>query len=106
VSYERLGDVSRALGDAPKAQWYFEQRLVIARRLSETAEENADYARDLSISYERMALLVEDCSDPLLARSWWLRTYDVLSEMRDRGLFLSPEDQAYLHELKETLSPK
>ena len=54
VSYERMGDLFRALGDGEQAREYYERALEVSQRLADSAPENADYARDLSVSYDRM----------------------------------------------------
>ena len=54
VSYSKMGDLFRALGDGKQAREYYERALEVRQRLADSAPENADYARDLSVSYERM----------------------------------------------------
>jgi tetratricopeptide (TPR) repeat protein len=131
VSYGRLGNALRAMGDAAAARRYFEEALVIAERLVDAAPENADYARWLWLSYTTMAVLPEPKTNHPGARSWWgrvydllmgigaLRTgrrsdlvpgqiwrrraYDVLSGMKRRGLFVSPEDEDFLRQLEMIL---
>jgi tetratricopeptide (TPR) repeat protein len=55
VSYERLGDLQRALGHGEQALELFTQSLEIAQRLAGAEPDRADYQRDLSISYNRLA---------------------------------------------------
>jgi hypothetical protein len=101
--------------------------LEISKRLYEAAPENADYTRDLWVSYWRMADLAEKYprerggrswwrraaallagrqgvpprqeTGPEEAQIWWRRAYDVLAGMKRRGLFLSPEDKSILEQL-------
>jgi len=56
VSYERMGDLFRALGDGVRAREFYEKALEVSERLAAGAPENADYARDLAVSYHRMGL--------------------------------------------------
>ena len=114
-------------GDPSSARRYYEDGLTIAQRLADAAPENADYARDLWVSYWRMANLAEEhpeerggrswwrrAADALVGRQairpraqadpgesqiWWRRAYDVLSGMKRRGVFLSPEDEGFLEQL-------
>ena len=53
VSYDQMGDLFRALGDGKQAREYYERALEVSQRLADSAPENADYARDLSVSYEQ-----------------------------------------------------
>jgi len=34
------------------------------------------------------------------ARTWWRRAYDVLSGMKQRGLFVSAQDEGFLAQLR------
>ncbi len=82
---------------------YYDDAVAIRRRLSESAPENADYARDLWVSYWRMADMAERESDQVSAESWWRHTHDLLLGMKRRGLFVSAEDEGYLRQLEENL---
>ena len=162
-------------GDPAAARRYYEDGLTIAKRLADAAPENADYARDLSVSYNKLGDLAMSGGDPAAARRyyedgltigsgwptrpprtpttpatcgcrtggwriwprnipkreavgrggagrpmpcrddrpfgparrptrvsaqiWWRRAYDVLSGMKRRGVFLSPEDEGFLDQL-------
>lgn len=68
-----------------------------------SAPENADYARDLSVSCWRMGSIEEDAGDEVAARGWRQRAHDILQGMVDRGLFVSDEDHGFLNELKQML---
>ena len=99
-----MGDLFRALGDGTQARAFYEKALEIAERLAENAPENADYARDLWVSYWRMASLEEDVGDQANALRWWQRAHDILQGMVDRGLHVSPEDHGFLQQIKIKLS--
>ncbi|MFN7795292.1 MAG: TIR domain-containing protein [Planctomycetota bacterium] len=104
VSYERLGDLSLALGDASKAGEYYQKALDVRLRLSKAAPENADYARDLWVSYWRCASHCESTGDPSAASSWWQLAYNTLQKMVDKGLFVSGEDLQYLDAIRAKLN--
>jgi hypothetical protein len=78
--------------------------LDIAERLSKAAPENADYARDLWVSYSRLASHCESTGDPSAASSWWQLAYNTLQKMVDKGLFVSGEDLQYLDAIREKLN--
>ncbi len=54
VSYNKMGDLYRALGQGADAAAMYQASLDIRRRLTEAEPDRADYQRDLSVSYERM----------------------------------------------------
>ena len=86
-------------GDPAAARRYYEDDLTIRKRLAGAAPENADYACDLWVSYWRMAALAENSSSRDEALPWWRCVYDVLSGMKRKGVFLSPEDEGFLDQL-------
>ena len=100
VSYERMGDLFRALGNGVQAREFYEKALEVRERLSESAPENADYARDLFVSCFRMASIEEDAQDPIRALGWWRRAHDILQSIVDRGLHISSEDLGFLQQIK------
>ena len=71
VSYERMGDLFRALGDGVEARKFYEQALEVRQRLSASAPENADYASDLSVSYNKMGDLFRALGDGVEARKFY-----------------------------------
>ncbi|MFM8264213.1 MAG: hypothetical protein ACKN9S_18180, partial [Pirellula sp.] len=104
VSYERLGDLSRALGEASKAGEYYQKALEVSQRLSKAAPENADYARDLWVSYWRLASHCESTGNPTAASRWWQLAHNTLQGMLDKGLFVSREDLQYLEQIRGKLN--
>ena len=95
-----MGDLFRALGNGVQAREFYEKALEVRERLSESAPENADYARDLSVSCVRMAIIEEDAQDPVRALGWWRRAHDILQSIVDRGLHISSEDLGFLQQIK------
>ena len=58
-------------GDPAAARRYYEDGLTIAKRLADAAPENADYARDLSVSYNKLGDLARSGGDPAAARRYY-----------------------------------
>ncbi|MBK8280223.1 MAG: tetratricopeptide repeat protein [Saprospiraceae bacterium] len=59
ISYDRIGDIYKALGDTKSALTSYESSLKIAEELRKRNPDSADYARDLSISYDRMGIFIK-----------------------------------------------
>ena len=57
VSYDRMGDIYRALGEGEKARQAFLQSLQISERLATAEPDRADYRIDLSLSLIRVGLV-------------------------------------------------
>ena len=55
-------------GDPAAARRYYEDGLTIRKRLADAAPDNADYARDLSVSYNKLGDLAMSGGDPAAAR--------------------------------------
>ncbi|MEO1246752.1 MAG: tetratricopeptide repeat protein, partial [Pseudomonadota bacterium] len=60
VSYNKMGDLYRDLGQGEAARKAFQNALEIAERLARAEPDRADYQRDLSISYNKMGDLYRD----------------------------------------------
>ena len=54
ISYERVGDLYRALGQGEAARDAFAKALAITETLARNEPDRADYQRDLSVSYNKM----------------------------------------------------
>jgi tetratricopeptide (TPR) repeat protein len=57
VSYNKMGDLYRALGQGESARTSYQRALEIIERLSLSEPDRADYQRDLSVSYNKMGQL-------------------------------------------------
>jgi hypothetical protein len=127
ISYNKLGDLARSGGDPASARRYYQDGLEIRKRLFDAAPENADYARDLWVSYWKLADLADKHpeerggrswwrpaadvvpgrqsippraeAEPDDAHIWWRRAYDVLVGMKQKGMFVSPEDEGFLEQI-------
>jgi hypothetical protein len=75
VSYSKLGDLMRALGQGEEARRLYALDLEIAERLAAAEPDRADYQRDLSVSQERVAILQQDPKEAatLLSRAASIR---------------------------------
>ena len=82
-------------GDPAAARRYYEDGLTIRKRLADAAPENADYARDLSISYKRLGNLAMSGGDPAAAR----RFYEDGLTIRKRLADAAPENADYARDL-------
>ncbi|WP_246277671.1 tetratricopeptide repeat protein [Phytohabitans rumicis] len=63
ISYERLGDLSQAVGDTEQAERFYRDSLAIRERFAQADPGNAEAQRDLGISYERLGLLSQAVGD-------------------------------------------
>jgi tetratricopeptide (TPR) repeat protein len=99
VSHDRIGDVLSAQGDLTAALAAYRASLEIRARLAAADPGNAGWQRDLWVSYWRMASMTEQTGSGD-ARQWWRKAYDVLSGMKQRGLFVSAQDEQFLSQLR------
>ena len=58
ISYKRLGDLMRAVGNLPEAERFYRDGLAIAERLAAAEPSNAEAQRDRSVSYNRLGDLM------------------------------------------------
>ena len=76
---------------------YYEDGLKIAKRLADAAPENADYARDLSISYNRLGDLARSGGDPAAARRYYEDGLKIAKRLSDAA----PENADYARDLRQ-----
>ena len=100
VSHDRVGDVLLAQGDAAGALGEYRASLAIAERLAAQDPTNADWQRNLWVSYWRMAVLAEKSGRADEAKTHWRKAHDTLAGMKRRGLFVSPQDEGFLPQLR------
>jgi hypothetical protein len=81
----------------------FSRKQQIIERLADADPSNADWQRDLWVSYLRMAYMLER-SGKKEAIDWWRRAHAVLSSMKQRGLFISPSDEKLLDIIRRKCS--
>ncbi|MBL8458684.1 MAG: tetratricopeptide repeat protein, partial [Zoogloea sp.] len=73
VSYNKLGDLMKALGNGDDAQRYFLQALNIAEKLARAEPQRADYQRDLSVSYNKLGDLMKALGNGDDAQRYYLQ---------------------------------
>jgi tetratricopeptide (TPR) repeat protein len=99
ISMSKLGDVLRAQGDAIGSLSHYRASLEICQRLAEADPTSAETRRDLWVSCWRIAEACEALGQADEAAAWWLRAYETLHELANRGTPLSSEDQEFLARL-------
>lgn len=77
VSYERVGDLYRALGQGDQAREYCLKSLEIRERLARAEPERVDYQRNLPVSYERVGDLYQDLGQSEQAREYYLKSLKI-----------------------------
>ena len=95
VSYERLGDLLRALGQGETARGYYEKDLAIAERLAGAEPDRADYQRDLSVSYNKLGDLLRALGQGETARGY----YEESLAIRERLAGAEPDRADYQRDL-------
>ncbi len=95
VSYSKMGDLQRALGEGEAARQFYEKALEIAERLVAQEPGRADYLRDLSVSYERMGDLQRALGEGEAARQF----YEKALEIAERLVAQEPGRADYLRDL-------
>jgi tetratricopeptide (TPR) repeat protein len=95
-----MGDLHRGLGHGEQALEFHQKAFEIRDELYRRNPNSADFARDLWVSYCRMAQ-IEEHTGGGKALDCWRKAYAAISEMKQRGILL-PTDEQYL----ETLAAK
>lgn len=94
------GDLARVRTTLANARRDYEESHRMAQRLAAGDPSNTEWQRDLYVSYWRMADLAERQNNPREARTYWKQAFDVLSDIDQQGLHLSPEDRQLLETLR------
>ncbi len=71
VSYNKLGNLLRGLGQGAEARKFFEKALAIAERLARQEPDRADFQRDLSVSYNKLGDLLLGLGEGAEAREFY-----------------------------------
>jgi len=95
VSYNKVGDLYRDLGQGEQARQFYLKDLAIAERLAQAEPDRADYQRDLCVSLWRIGIL--ENSPVRLGRA-----LEILQSLQQTGRML-PGDQPFLKQLQESL---
>jgi hypothetical protein len=78
----------------------YQASLTIGEELRCRAPDSADYARDLWISYWRMADINEKVGNNS-SKYWWHKSFQTLNNMKMSESFISKEDEKYLKFLRK-----
>jgi tetratricopeptide (TPR) repeat protein len=85
VSYDRIGDIYKALGDTKSALTSYESSLKIREELRKRNPESVDYSRGLSVSYERIGDIYTDLGDTKSALTSFESLLKIREELRKRN---------------------
>jgi len=99
VSYNKMGDLYRALGQGEGARQMYLKDLEIAERLAKAEPDRADYQRDLSVSYNRMGDLYRALGQGEGAR----QAYQGALEIAERLAKAEPDRADYQRDLVVSL---
>src|SRR5205085_544883 len=102
VSLNKLGDLAVAQGGLPAAARPCNASPKIVGRPAEADPANAAWQRDLWVSYWRLGTITEQQRGGN-AGEWWRKAHDVLASMKRKGLFVSPQDEQVLVQLRNKL---
>ena len=105
LSHSRLGEVQQAQGDLAGALASFRKYLEITERLARQDPSNAQWQRDVWVSYWKIADALEKNGDGS-SGDWWQKALTQLSEMKGRGLFVSPRDERFAEFLRQKAMKK
>ncbi len=97
VSLERIGDVRRDQGKLAEAFEAYTRGMEIAERLAQADPSNADWARDVVVSYWKLARV-----DTENAVAHWREVVARLGAMREAGI-LRPVDEGLIADAEEKL---
>ncbi len=100
VSFERIGDLQRDLGNGDQAQQFFSKALEIRERLVRQEPSRADYLRDLSVSYNKMGDLQRALGNGDQAQQFFSKAL----EIAERLVHQEPSRADYLTDLVVSLS--
>jgi tetratricopeptide (TPR) repeat protein len=100
VSYNKMGDLQRALGEGNAARQLYEKSLEIDKRLVAQEPGRADYLRGLSVPYNRMGDLERALGEGEAARQF----YEKALEIAERLVAQEPERADYQIDLAKSLA--
>ena len=81
VSYERMGDLLKTLGQAEQARQAYQRSLDIRERLAAAEPDRADYQRDLSVSFNKLGDLFRALGQGEQARQAFQRSLDIAERL-------------------------
>ena len=84
VSYNKLGDIAKALNDYTAAEGYYAKALEIGERLAEKYPEDPNLQRDLSVSYERLGGIAEALNDYKAAQGYYAKALGISERLAEK----------------------
>jgi tetratricopeptide (TPR) repeat protein len=102
--YDSLANVAQSQGNLEQAARQYADSLALRKKLAETDPTNADWQRDLAVSYSRLGEIAEAQGNADDARLQRTLAIEILTGMIERGLPLSPEDQRWLKIFREKVA--
>jgi tetratricopeptide (TPR) repeat protein len=99
VSFIKMGDLYRALGQGEAARQAYQASLEIAERLAAAEPDRADYQRDLSVSFNRMGDLYGALGQGEAAR----QAYQASLEIKERLAAAEPDRADFQLDLVSSL---
>ena len=95
VSYGRLGDLARAVGEVEQAERLYRQGLAIRMELARRDPTNIEYQRDLGVSYDRLGDLARAAGGVEQAERLYRQGLAIRMELARRD----PTNTEYQHDL-------
>ncbi len=83
VSYNKLGDVERKLGEMFQAKEYFEEGLAISRVLADADPTSAEARRDLWVSYHKLGDVSREAGADAEANKHYEQSLRIIQQMAD-----------------------
>jgi tetratricopeptide (TPR) repeat protein len=81
VSYDRMGNLLRALGQDEQAKTFYEKSLRIRERLAADEPNRADYQRDLSVSYNKLGDLLRALGQGEQAKTFYEKSLRIIERL-------------------------
>jgi tetratricopeptide (TPR) repeat protein len=100
ISYNKLGDLARAAGDAGQAERLYRQSLELREVLARANPTDVQLRRDLSVSYNKLGDLARAAGDAGQAERLYRQSLPITRLLHQRV----PESAGYAEDLAITLS--
>jgi tetratricopeptide (TPR) repeat protein len=81
ISYERLGNIHRALGELDKARSFFELDMALTKQLHESNPKSEDLKNNLAISYSRLGDIHQAFGELDKARSFFELCMELMKQL-------------------------
>jgi tetratricopeptide (TPR) repeat protein len=102
LSHMKLGTMLAEGGESNEALLELKEGLRIAEMLVGQAPRNSVWRRDVAVCYIKIAEALSFAGDGE-SNNWLRKGYDAFSTMKESGLFVSPEDEQFVQQLRNVL---